>query len=74
MAARRLHEFLNAWEAKVPAEERDDVARHWLERARAYAEKLEPLRNAKALPLPFEPADDALDDLVLLLKARALRP
>jgi hypothetical protein len=74
MAARRLHEFLTAWEARVPAEERDDVARDWLERARAHAEKLDPLPNAKALPLPFEPADDALDDLVLSLKARAPRP
>jgi hypothetical protein len=55
MVARRLREFLAAWEAQVAFEERGEVARDWLERARAYAEKLDPLLNAKPFRYPSSP-------------------
>jgi hypothetical protein len=56
--SRRIREFLDAYEAAMPEERRNDVSRRWLESAR-HASQLDPLGQpeediARDLDLPDE--------------------
>jgi hypothetical protein len=68
--ARRIQEFLDAYEAAVPEERRTDVSRRWLEAARRYASQLNPLSAPEAIARDLEPADEVVVQAIAELKGR----
>ena len=58
--ARQVREFVEAYEAALPEDKRDDVAKRWLEAVHKYAVRLDPLSEVAEIALEIEPKGEAL--------------
>lgn len=58
--ARQVREFVEAYEAALPVDKRDDVAKRWLEAVHRYAVRLDPLSEVAEIALEIEPKGEAL--------------
>ena len=69
--AAKAREFLAAYEATLNDERRTDLVNGWLEAAKRYADKLDPLRSPEGIAKELDPSDEVLEQLIEEHNARA---
>ena len=69
--AAKVREFLAAYEATLNDERRTDLVNGWLEAAKRYADKLDPLRSPEGIAKELDPSDEVLEQLIEEHNARA---
>lgn len=59
-----MQEFLVAYEAALGERQKTDVATCWLDAARNYARRLDPLNEPECVAKELEPTDEYLEKMI----------
>ena len=61
--------FLSAYEQALPAENRTETAQQWLQAAKEYVERSDPLNALEQVAKVLEPTDEELERMIAEAKA-----
>lgn len=66
--ARKVRDFLEDFQAKIPTSARDDEMQEWLDAALRFCDRLDPLTEPQFVPKPVAPPDETIDQWIAELR------